>query len=135
MGAMGHYQDGAFRSGRFKRYSSASTTCQALTSINNKVDIRGIYFSVRPFNRCTGKVAIRPEFHVFVDIGRTKWREKRGEAFRKTLLVDRVVRRQADVEHKVETSRIRDDPYITNRDALTSIYVWEGTAGLGEPYR
>jgi hypothetical protein len=69
-----------------------------------------------------------------VDIGWTKWREKRGEAFWKTLLVDRVVRRQADVEHEVETSKFREDPYVTNRDPLTSIYVWEGTAGLGEPH-
>ena len=41
-----------------------------------------------------------------------------------------MVRRQADVEHEVETSKFRERPYVTNRDALTSIFDWKGTARL-----
>jgi len=70
-----------------------------------------------------------------VDVAWTKWRKKRGDAFRKTLLVDRVVRRQADVEHEVEPSKFREGPYVTNRNALTSIFDWKGTARLRESHR
>jgi hypothetical protein len=70
-----------------------------------------------------------------VDIAWRKWREKRGEAFWKTLPVDRVVRRQADVKHEVETSKFREDPYVTNSNTTTLIFPWKCNARLRESHR
>jgi len=59
----------------------------------------------------------------------------RVKAFRKTLLVYRVARRQADIEHEIETSKCCKDAYVTNTDTSPSISVREGTARLREKYR
>ena len=71
---------------------------------------------------------------MFVDIAWSKSREQRRKALRKAFLVNRMVRRQANIEHEVETSGGCDDAYITNGNTSTSIYVWEGTAGLREEH-
>jgi len=82
---------------------------------------------MRPFNRCTKEVAIRAELHTSVDITWLKLRE-RGKTFWKSLLIYRVIRRQGNVEEKVETSGCCEDADVTNSNASTAICGWKGAA-------
>jgi hypothetical protein len=83
---------------------------------------------MRPFNRCTKEVTIRAELHMSVDITWLEPRE-RGKAFWKSLLVYRVIRRQENVEEKIETSGCCEDAYVTNSNASTAICGWKSAAG------
>jgi hypothetical protein len=107
----------------------------SILSSKNEVDIRGIILLITLFNRFTGEVAIRVEIHMTLDIAWLKWRGKRGKAVRETFLVYRMVTRKANVEHEVKPPECRDDAYITNRNASTSIRFGKGSAGFGSPQR